>query len=154
MPLEQLIQPLFSPLYQDRVIPSNTKQPVSPARLRWGTAGPLPVAQQQNPASGINFKVISNKTWTQWGQPVTETVTVTNPADSSQSVDVQRVKSIQFVAPDQQAPPSSQTGTLTPPSPPAPEAPNPSTGGVYTSLTPVTPGQDIDTYNLSFADDA
>ncbi len=140
MPLEQLIQPLANPLNLDRIIASKNKQTVEPAILRWGTIGKLPSpVQEATPQVGVNFTVKDETKYNE-NKRDTENVTVQNPNDSSQSVDVQRVKSITFDGPPAQNKTSNSTTGYPVPSGSSPSSTDGFVANQFTPPVPKGPG--------------
>jgi hypothetical protein len=97
--LEQIVRPLERPqaLATRRIIADNIQVAVTPAQLRWGAAGGLPSPTEETLQDGtLSFNLETcDDNFSEQNRSV-DTVDVQNTADPSQSVQVERIKSISF----------------------------------------------------------
>lgn len=99
--LETVVRPFQTPTALRNGVPTRSinKVLVDPVEIKWGSAGTLPGAVQQDtpgPPTGVNLKVIDCDDKYSEAKRNTITIKIANPSEPSQYVMVERIQSISF----------------------------------------------------------
>lgn len=113
--MEALVRPFQRPdrFIRQRLIAARAKQDVSSAVISWGAAGDVPTPHQIEDASDFfNFQLVDcNDRYTEASRRTTPQ-RITNPNDSGQYIDWDRIEQITFTKNEKQDPEASVANKL------------------------------------------